>query len=157
MNGPSKQKQLTGRHVLLILFAFFGVTFAVNAYFTVVAVTSFRGEDVPRSYRQGLEYNDTIAARSVQNELGWQVQVNHTDKEVILFIQNNLNRPLSNLKIQAKLRHPVDTDKDQAIAFIEDPDGLYRAPVRSLSGRWSLVGVAKTGETKFNFESKLWE
>ena len=56
--------ELKGWHVLLILMAFFGVMFSVNGVFLYHAITSFPGEDVKKSYVQGLNYNDTLAVRA---------------------------------------------------------------------------------------------
>jgi len=152
------QKELTGRHVLLMLLAFFGVMLAVNIYFTVAAVKTFRGEDVPRSYRQGLEYNQTIAARSLQNDMGWSVRVNHNDSDIILMFQDKTGHPINNLNIEAKLRHPVDTDQDRNIDFSSKLGGRYIArQTEKIDGRWSLVGTAQTETEIFKFEYKLWE
>ena len=41
----------------------FGVTIGVNATFITLAMRTHPGEDVPRSYYQGLNFNDTLAQR----------------------------------------------------------------------------------------------
>ena len=151
------ERKLTGRHVLLMLLAFFGVMLAVNAYFVVMAVTSFRGEDVPRSYRQGLEYNQTLTARGLQNELGWTAQVNKTEAQIILAFHDAEGRPLNHLNIEAKLRHPVDTARDLPLTFIQDSKGRYAADIKALNGRWLLVAKAQTDQQDFKFEYELWD
>ena len=65
-------KTLTGRGVLLWLIAFFGIIFATNAYFIMIAVKTFSGEDEQKPYLQGVEYNDTLARRAAQRRLGWR-------------------------------------------------------------------------------------
>ena len=47
--------KLTGWHVLWIMLGFFGLMFTVNGIFLYHAITSFPGEDVKKSYLQGLE------------------------------------------------------------------------------------------------------
>jgi len=49
---------------------------SVNALFITKAVSSFTGEDVKKSYLQGLDYNTTIQTRSAQATLGWNVAAN---------------------------------------------------------------------------------
>jgi len=152
------EKELTGRHVLLMLLTFFGVMLVVNIYFTVAAVKTFRGEDVPRSYRQGLEYNKTITARSLQNDMGWTVRINHSDTDIILLFQDTAGRALNDLNIKAKLRHPIDTDQDRAIEFFSHGGGRYIAhQTDAISGRWSLIGNAQMETETFKFEYDLWE
>lgn len=152
------KKELTGRHVLLMVVAFFAVIIAVNAYFITAAVQSFRGEDVPRSYRQGLEYNQTIAARATQDEMGWTVRINNVGKDIILVFQDSSGRAVSDLNITGKLRHPVDTDQDHPVMFSNEGSGHYRAQsVEASNGRWILVANAQNTDQHFKFESKLWE
>lgn len=151
------EKELTGRHVLLMLLAFFGVMLAVNIYFTFMAVTSFRGEDVPRSYRQGLEYNQTIAARGLQNELGWTARVNQTDTHIILAFHDSEGQPLNHLNVEAKLRHPVDTARDIPLTFTQDNNGRYAAEAKALKGKWLLIANAQTDTQDFKFEYELWD
>ena len=77
--------QVRGWHVLTALLAFFGAIIAVNIAFAVIAVRSFPGEDVRRSYVQGLQYNDTLAERRVQQALGWQASADlrHDGEEAV--------------------------------------------------------------------------
>jgi nitrogen fixation protein FixH len=156
------QKQLTGRHVLFMLLAFFGVMIVVNAYFTFVAVKSFRGEDVPRSYRQGLEYNQTLAARAEQERSGWTAGVNTikadaTPLKIILEFKDKDNRPLPGLAIYAKLRHPVDTGLDQMLSFTDIGNGRYIANPNPLTGHWTLEDDAQQGDFVFKVRHELWE
>lgn len=156
------QKELTGRHVLFILLAFFGVMIAVNAYFTFVAVKSFRGEDVPRSYRQGLEYNQTLAARAEQERSGWTAGVNLVKDDanpgkIILEFKDKDNRALPGLVIHAKLRHPVDTNLDQLLSFTDAGEGRYIANPNPLTGHWTLEADAQQGDFVFKVRHELWE
>ena len=61
-------RRLTGRGVLLWLFAFFGVTFAVNGAFIYFAVSTFPGVEVASSYKAGQEFEGEIAAGRAQAE-----------------------------------------------------------------------------------------
>ena len=72
-------KELKGWHVLLIMLGFFGVMFAVNGVFLYHAITSFPGEDVKKSYVQGLNYNQTLSARASQADLGWRAEAGLRD------------------------------------------------------------------------------
>jgi len=149
-------KELTGRHVLYILLAFFGVMLAVNIYFTVMAVSSFRGEDVPRSYRQGLEYNQTIAARQTQSQLGWTAGVNHIDGRIIVEIRDIDGDVIRGLELDAKLRHPTDTSQDRPIIFTRDLSGRFTAELPVTQGKWLLKAVTQSGDNPFKFEYELW-
>ena len=113
------QRELTGRHVLFMVVAFFVVIIAVNTYFITAAVTSFRGEDVKGSYRQGLEYNQTIAARELQYSLGWTITANVTkdagEAYIIVSAVDENGRVLRGLNFDSFLRHPTDLKQDKDI------------------------------------------
>ncbi len=158
MNGK-KTKALTGRHVLFILLGFFGVMIAVNAYFVVVAVKSFPGEDVPRSYRQGLEYNTTIEAREAQAKLGWTARVNvvtDNGQSLILEITDKNGEGVDGLSTEGTLRHLVDTGNDRPLSFEGTGGGRYVVKLTPLSGRWVLNAQATKGEDNFKLRREIW-
>lgn len=157
MSTQAKQKELTGRHVLLMLLAFFGVMLAVNTYFTVAAVKTFRGEDVKRSYRQGLDYNQTLQQRAQQSELGWAISANTNvladDRvEILLSFNNENDRGVGNLEITGLLSHRVDSRFDKDITFQAIGGGRYKAIVTGLEGPYVLKAVANQDNASFRFE-----
>lgn len=157
MSTQAKQKELTGRHVLLMLLAFFGVMLAVNAYFTVAAVKTFRGEDVKRSYRQGLDYNQTLQQRAQQSELGWEVAANTNvladgTVDIILDFKNIDNRGIGSLVITGQLSHRVDSRFDQNITFQPIGGGRYKARKKDLEGPYILKALANQDNASFRFE-----
>ena len=158
MTAPTgKQKGLTGRHVLLMIVGFFAVIIAVNAYFITAAVTSFRGEDVKGSYRQGLEYNETIAAREQQNALGWSFSANvMTDtsnaQHILILGKDKNGHVLEGLTFEGVLRHPTDLKQDRSITLRSIGKGKYKAALDGLSGSWQLRATAHDGENVFRFE-----
>lgn len=111
--GPDAK--LKGWHVLLIMLGFFGVMFTVNGIFLYSAITSFPGEDVEKSYLQGLHYNDTLEARREQAELGWTLRAGLVDgPERLLRVEASdaYDAPLSALEISARLRRQATTADD---------------------------------------------
>ena len=138
-NRAASDKELKGWHVLLIMLGFFGVMFAVNGVFLYHAITSFPGEDVKKSYVQGLSYNDTLAAREAQAELGWTAQAGHRGSELIFRLQDRDGAPLSNYVVVGELRRFATQKADQAIAYSARPDGEYVAEASALApGQWAL-------------------
>ncbi|WP_371395701.1 FixH family protein [Fretibacter rubidus] len=157
MAEMKKEKQLTGKHVLMMVVGFFALIVGVNAVFIVKAVESFSGEDVKQSYRQGLEYNKTLAARAAQADLGWRVAANivlvdSRSHELIIQLEDKDAAPLNDLSFTAKLRNPIDLSKDHEINFRGYGQGRYKAQIDGLSGQWQLQATAMRGENSFRFE-----
>jgi len=133
------EKRLRGWHVLLIMLGFFGVIFAVNGVFLYHAITSFPGEDVKKSYVQGINYNQTLAARAAQAELGWSAEAGVQDDSIVFRLRDADARPLSNYLVIGELRRLAMQDADQVLAFRVAPSGEYFAPSGALeSGQWRL-------------------
>lgn len=156
------ERKLTGRHVLFILLAFFSVLFVVNFIFVYLAVTSFSGEDTPKSYRQGIEYNSTIQSRASQAELNWDVKANHIalsdgKTRIIVEFTNAKNRPVSDLALSGLLRHPTFKSHDQAITLDHIGSGRYDASVDLPKGQWRLqVDAIDQNHRSFKFAHEIW-
>lgn len=137
--------KLTGREVLIYLIAFFGLIIAVNVYFAVVAVKTFRGEDDLKPYQEGVEYNQTLARRAEQEKLGWKARfdVARVDAGKVHFTLT-LNKadgtPLSVAALAGEFRHPADENRDRALKLVEVRPGDYEADVNGITaGAWDVV------------------
>ena len=132
-------RELKGWHVLLIMLGFFGVMFAVNGVFLYHAITSFPGEDVKKSYVQGLNYNDTLSARAAQAELGWTAEAGLQDGELVFRLRDAEGAPLSNYAVIGEIRRTATRGADQAIIYNARANGEYFADAGALApGQWSL-------------------
>lgn len=159
MTEENDGKKLKGWHVLVIMMAFFGVMFSVNGVFLYHAITSFPGEDIKKSYVQGLNYNDTLAARASQATLGWQAEAGVQGDEIIVRLRDADGLPLTHRSMVGELRRLATRDGDRAVVFQTRSGGEYVAPVSALApGQWLLrVSVldADTDEIVFNLEKTL--
>ena len=151
-----RKRELTGRHVWIRLLVFFGTMLSVNIYFTVMAVKSFSGEDVPRSYRQGLDYNQTLESRASQTAMGWSAHVNTNNDKIIIEVRSANGEPIENLQLSASLHHPATLSNDEKLNFEKLGKGRYAATIFGLKGRWNLKAVAVKDQVDFRFESELW-
>lgn len=145
-----------GWHVLVMIVAFFGVTIGVNATFITLALRTHPGEDVPKSYLQGINYNDTLARRHAQAELGWTARVNVVGEDLLIEVRDAGGEPVSGLVLEGAMNHPTDTSRDCPLAFRETRTGLYRVGLPCAeSGQWH-VRAMNDGETPFEMEHDLW-
>jgi nitrogen fixation protein FixH len=151
---------IEGRHVLLSLIAFFGVMVAANAALVYYAVHTFSGGDRPDPYRSGLNYNETIAAEKRQASLGWQAELVHDDAGRRLTVQlvDAERRPVSGLKLDAKLTRPATDKDDRAVDFKEVEAGVYAAHAALAPGAWVLslsTRGAGEGDPVFRLKRRL--
>ena len=132
-------KELKGWHVLLIMRGFFGVMFAVNGVFLFHAITSFPGEDIKKSYVQGLTYNATLAERAAQADLGWRAEAGVQDNQLIVRLRDSEGQPLSNQLVIGELRRLATHQDDQVLTFQPKLNGEYAIEIEPLAtGQWLL-------------------
>ena len=153
--------EVRGWHVLVMLLAFFGAIIAVNVGFALVAVRSFPGEDVRRSYLQGLQYNQTLAERRAQAARGWRASAGLTGSEQIAVVEVNIaardGTPLAALTLNGVLQRPTDARLDLDLAFEQIAPGRFAARVNAPQpGRWRLRARAEDAAgAALDFESEM--
>lgn len=124
------KKELTGRHVFLMLAAFFGA-YGANVDLVLKAQGTFSGEDERKSYLQGLAFNRTLAQRAEQARLGWRAEItarrqkNGTTDIQIAITQAGGDAP-GGLILEGRLRHPADARLDREMTFKPHGDGRCR-------------------------------
>jgi nitrogen fixation protein FixH len=152
---------LKGWHVLAAILGFFATVIAVNAAFITLAIGSFPGEDVRRSYLQGLHYNDTLAERQAQQSLGWRagaaLRGGAEGAELVVIMRARDGAPLDGLELDGELERRTSAEFDRALAFTARGDGAYVAPLGDLpAGHWRLrARAAGAGADALDFESDL--
>jgi nitrogen fixation protein FixH len=153
--------KLTGRGVLMWLFAFFGVIFATNFYFVAMSVKTFSGEDDEDPYMQGIQYNNTLANRAEQARLGWHATISSNrlssgKLEIDVTIAHPDRTPETGVTLKGQLRHPADQGRDQPLDFHQVSTGTYAVDVANVTpGSWEVL-VQNTGKVPFMAVRTLW-
>jgi len=139
-------RPLTGRSVLVMLLAFFGVVAAVNTVFLVVALSTHPGVETEDAYRRGLAYNEEMRIAEAQAAAGWFTEFEHDAEAKTLraTIFDRRNRGLTSLRVTGRAERPAHASDDFAVKFAEDAAGRYVAPFAPpLPGQWLVRIEAK--------------
>lgn len=126
----------TGKHITVILVAFFGVVIAVNLIMARAASRTFGGVVVENSYVASQHYNKWLDQAARQKALGWAAKVNRTATGKVAIVMTGA--PASGLTLSALARHPLGRLPDQALTFQRQADGSFVAQQDLLAGRWKL-------------------
>lgn len=155
--------KLSGKQVLATLLAVFAVVGAVNVLFIVKAYTTFSGEDEQRPYLQGVKYNQTLQRRALQGRLGWQGTVQATrigrlSVKIVVHLVDRVGAPLSDMSLNAILKHPSDSRKDRSVALRAGGAGMYEGTASDVpSGAWDLdVASRNDPATPFEANERIW-
>lgn len=155
-------KPLTGKHVLLICFGFFGVMVAVNMVFLFLAVSTFNGGEGGRAYQAGLEYNRTIAAARAQEALGWSHRIETGEAgRIVVALTDRTGAPVWKLDLVGEVARPVADKFSRPLIFGEIRPGVYSAEAGMLEpGNW-VVSLAARGRAQndtviYRAKERLW-
>ncbi len=157
------EKKLEGKHVLMILLAFFGVMFAVNGVFVYVALTSFSGVSEKDAYVKGLNYNRAIEENLEQRARNW----------LVLLDTENLGQNSSILTLSAKdrdgkdlffdevkmiLKRPAQENLDFEVIPTKEGEKFVAKVDFPLPGQWDVVVTANGAgyDKPYRLEKRLW-
>ena len=156
-------KEITGRHVLIGLLGFFGIMLFVNGIFVYIALSTFNGLENPNAYRDGLHYNQRIAAAERQAALGWshRLAVGEAGRLEVT-IEDKAGKAVSGLAVNGDIRRPVGDGPAQPLAFDEVGSGTYAAKSAGLApGNWIVSLDARrprggSEPTVYRIKERLW-
>jgi nitrogen fixation protein FixH len=161
LRARTDQSALTGRHVVYVLFTFFGVVFAVNGYFLYAALSTHTGIVAVEPYRKGLAYNVRIAADERQRQLGWLTDVNASaGGKISLSMRDHAGLPVVGQQVTAALGRPSTDRFDRKLDLRETEPGLYTAEWAALQpGSWLAqieVRSARGDDPIYRLRRHLW-
>lgn len=161
----AKAGKLTGKHVLLYFILFFGVIFTVNAIFLTYAARSFPGEQVPKSYYQGVNYNAVLEDRKRQDALGWTIEMGLVETpsgeprlETRWLDQQEAG--VTSLRVEAHFRRPASDLGSFKEVLNADGPGFYTIEISDLQpGVWDieLTALRPSGDEVKAHKSLTWQ
>lgn len=119
--------EFTGRHMLVIMLAFFGVVISVNVLMAVLARTSWTGTVVENTYVASQEFNAKAAAGRAQAALGWTGTLAIADGTIAYRLVDRSGRPVPLAAVTVLFRHPAYDTRDFAVSLAPHGDGFSRA------------------------------
>lgn len=152
-----KDKQVRGfthRHMLIILFVFFGTIFSVNGLMVYLASKSWTGLVVKNGYVASQSFNRKISEQETLIAQGWQGQL-AVENGQFDYALTQKTRPVSGCKVSGVLKRPVHDRNDQALVFQADGDGLYNARAQLAPGLWVVVMKARCPALAYSFEQRF--
>jgi nitrogen fixation protein FixH len=121
MSVMPKPAGIRGIHVAAMMVAFFTVVVGLDALFITLAVRSHPGEQVRNSYVLGLEYNEELARRAKQQQLGWTVEAGLADDGATLSVRlrDATGHPLKGMAVALRV-HVAGSRQDQEPVWLTE-------------------------------------
>ena len=158
--GSQTLRALTGRKVLLILVAFFGVIASINGVMIYAALSTFRGEETAHAYDRGLAYNNEIAKARDQAARGWNVEASLSRSprgvHVSIRAKDASGADISGAAFTATLAAPADKKMDVSVDLAETAPGHYEGVAQVEAGARDLVLFAqRDGREMFRSKNRV--
>jgi len=151
---------LTGRKVLFMLLAFFGVVMVVNVAMIKAAISTFGGVDTKSSYEAGRQFKAEEARAAAQNERNWTVDeklaTSAEGQALTVTIADEHGAPVTGIDVEAVMAHPIDERRDVAIALSETTAGSFRGVGPVSPGVWQLdLVITRDGTQLFRSRNRV--
>ena len=141
-------RRFTGRHMLVLMLAFFGTVVAVNLLMATLASRTFGGTVVDNSYVASQRYNQWLEQARLQKSLGWSVGL---DLDPARFVAATIaagDWPLDGAAVHAVATHPLGREPEKTLRFAPLGDGRYRSTEPLPDGRWILRLSVERGRSR---------
>ena len=140
---PSGTREFTGRHMLAILCAFFGVTIAVNLTLAWFANSTWTGLVVANSYVASQRFNEGLEVARREQERGWRASFDLTAGSLAVRLTDKAGAPLPGLDVSVAFARPAHEGEDHTVALVSTGDGRYEAAAPLAPGLWTAEVVAR--------------
>ncbi len=155
MTEQTTHRTFTGRHMTMILIAFFGVIIAVNLMMARFAMSTFGGKVVENSYVASQHYNDWLALAAAQDRLGWKQEVAiGADRHLRLGLRKD-GAIVDSVRLSATLSHPLGRAAPRDLRVAPVGDGSFRSVEPLPDGRWRLDLIARRGADEARYRMDL--
>lgn len=148
MNENVSGRPLTGRMVLFMLLAFFGVVIAVNLTMLRLASSTFSGLGDKNAYIAGLSHNKAIADAREQDGRGWKIDANlqraAPGRSIVTVVRSDAGA-YTNADVRVRFEHPASSRLDRVVALAPAGANAWRAAVDLPAGAWDMVIEMRSG------------
>lgn len=138
-------REFTGRHMAILMLAFFGVIIAVNLTMALMASASWTGLIVKNSYVASQQFNERLAEGRAQAALGWTGALDVADGAITYRLTDASGGPVRVDAVTINMHRPVTADEDVAIELVPAEHGIWRAEHGPGDGTWVVRIEAEAG------------
>jgi nitrogen fixation protein FixH len=142
----AKSGEFTGKHMLALMIAFFGVVIAVNLTLATLARTSWTGLVVENSYVASQEFNARNAEAKAQAALGWSGTLTIDSQGIGYRLVDRTGQPVAVEGVTMMLRRPAYAGEDQTLTLARAAAGAFALAQPVRDGAWIVeIDATVTG------------
>lgn len=132
-------KPFTGKKMLALTVAFFGVVIGVNVAMATLAETTWTGLVVDNTYVASNAFQAKQDAWKKQLELGWKSELSYDGERLIFELRDGSGRLVDLTNVSVHLHHPIGTAGDRILTLKANGAEHYFVDVELELGAWVAV------------------
>ncbi|MES0071742.1 FixH family protein [Mesorhizobium sp. M0058] len=140
-----RPREFTGRHMLAIILAFFGVVITVNLTMATLANTSWTGLVVENTYVASQQFNKKAGEGRAQAALGWTGKLTIAWGEVRYGLTDAAGKPVPLHGVKVLFRHPAYEKEDESVTLALASAQEFAAQHMPRDGVWIIEIDAEAG------------
>jgi nitrogen fixation protein FixH len=148
-------RRFTGRHMVIVMVAFFGIIIAVNLVMAHFAFATFNGTIVDNGYVASQQYNHWLARARRQKAMGWDAVITISANHIVTIRVKAPETLAQATSVTAVATHPLGRAPEQRLIFTPVGKGVYTARTPLPPGRWRLHATVKSGAFEARFIEDL--
>jgi nitrogen fixation protein FixH len=129
-------RPFTGRHMLLIMLAFFATIVAANMTMVYFATQSWTGLVVKNSYVASQQFNETTD-KLEKAAAGVHCKLDYAKGELSIVLADTMGKAVNGTNVKLKLGRPSHEGEDHVVSLTARGDGVYVADHELAQGQWS--------------------
>ena len=137
MTGNGTMREFTGKHMLAIMIAFFGVVFAVNFTMVYFSRHSWTGLVVENSYVASQEFNEKTAAMEADAALDVHPILTLEQGVLKLSLHTKAGDAVPATAVKVSLGRPSDDGEDFTAELAATTPGHFEVPRDLAKGQWT--------------------
>ncbi len=156
MTTETGGRTFTGRHMLLVLLAFFGTIITVNMIMAYYANSTWSGLVVKNSYVASQNFNEQQAEARAHAALGWFPKVSYEAGEVRFQLKDAAGNAVKTEGVKVKLLRPANEGQDQILELVDRGEGLHAVSAQLADGQWVVEVLAQAGlDTPYRHATRI--
>lgn len=155
MNAAGDRKGFTGRHMFVIMIAFFGTIITVNVTMAYLANSSWSGMLAKNTYVASQDFNKNAARAKAWAEQGFRGEIELRDGVIRYRLQGPAEVVAAVDRVEALFHRPVGDKQDFAVRLTRSGDIFTTSDVPA-PGPW-IVDLAsmRDGEVVFHQAERI--
>jgi nitrogen fixation protein FixH len=136
--------------------AFFVFLAIADGFFVYLATSTHTGVVKEQAYEKGLDYNQVVKAKAVQDALGWEGTIIYENNTLQFTLQDRSGQPLQAEEVTAHFHRPIQAGADFSVTLQPANLGFYSVEVKvPYRGQWDVTVSAIKGEDHYQKRQRI--